>query len=141
MLGFRVWDFDEKRMLDLDSDNDIHGLASDPQGHLVYADLSENLEDGILTEAESFGSYIPMQSTGVKDVNGVEIFEGDLIRVQHSLDPHGNDFSYKSMEITPYWVENVTSFLRWIGSIEPIEVIHIEGNRFENPELLEKTAC
>ena len=41
-------------------------------------------EDGFPVEEEVFeveiGNAIPMQSTGLKDKNGKEIFEGDIVR-------------------------------------------------------------
>ena len=83
-------------------------------------------------------SLIAMQSTGLKDFNGKEIFEGDLIEVQYDIDPCGIGNPYNSIDTTQYFIENVTLFLRWIGSMEPIEKIQVKGNLYENPELFDK---
>ena len=75
-----------------------------------------------------------MQSTGLKDKNGVEIFEGDLVKpkrdepfvVKHFIKGQG---IIKNVDIGAYG----HSF-EGIYSGEELEVI---GNIYENPELLE----
>ena len=81
-----------------------------------------------------------MQSTGLHDKNGVEIFEGDIVEY---LD---GEFSYKGV-VTQ---DSVTCW--WIKGIEPDDNFSfddvtdytyytcdlvVKGNIYENPELLE----
>lgn len=77
-----------------------------------------------------------MQYTGLKDKNGKEIYEGDIIKCY--------DFGITAIGIVVYkidsfqidWIKNATGFNNNISvRIDKIEVI---GNIFENPELLNK---
>lgn len=87
-----------------------------------------------------------MQSTGLKDKNGVEIFEGDIVKVTDE------DEAYSYISVVKNYAEegypafdieypsdwdyesNVLSTIMG-GDYETIEVI---GNVWENPELLEQ---
>ena len=73
-----------------------------------------------------------MQFTGLKDINGREIYEGDVIR-NHSLEYLNENFTAKV-------IFDEGSFRAWIGrrdirgiSGDSCEVI---GNIYESPELL-----
>ncbi|MBF0724998.1 hypothetical protein IR166_04850 [Enterococcus faecalis] len=88
-----------------------------------------------------------MQSTGLKDKNGVEIFEADVVKVSDggneedsytSMVKNYADEGYPAFDIEApsswYYESNVLSTIMG-GDYETIEVI---GNIYENPELLEK---
>lgn len=110
------------------------------------------VENGEYIERWRFDDIELMQYTGLKDVNGVEIYEGDIVRVNYS----GNDdfsglalvvfrngcfeLEGKIMEIINsegimyddfYTVSNDLS--RYSACVKVI------GNKFKNPELLEVT--
>lgn len=88
----------------------------------------------------SFDDVILMQSTGLKDKNGVEIFEGDVVKVSNH--PFQKKEDSAGIEIDGNYLINWSEHsLTWLAGdlllyqLKPyIEVI---GNRFENPELLE----
>lgn len=83
------------------------------------------------------GRFVLMQYTGVKDQNGKEIYEGDIVHVTDFF--HCDDKVYKGVVKSAggyYQIEGQgirNSPLGWIISSDDIEVI---GNIFENPELL-----
>lgn len=80
---------------------------------------------------------ILMQSTGLFDKNGVEIFDGDILS-GHCVYPEYNIFESKLIGEVYYSNRGTWDCYSYIlgGFNEQIEVI---GNIYENPELLEVT--
>jgi uncharacterized phage protein (TIGR01671 family) len=76
-----------------------------------------------------------MQYTGLKDKNGKEIYEGDIVRFDNSsagipdADYRQAVVQYRAPEFMPHHLSNVTGY--------DVEVI---GNIYENPELLKDKA-
>ncbi|HCY1341298.1 TPA: hypothetical protein O0850_001510 [Staphylococcus aureus] len=70
-----------------------------------------------------------MQSTGFKDVDGVEIYEGDIVQDSYSGEVSFIEFQEGAFYIT---CSNVTELIS-----ENDDIIEIIGNIFENEELLE----
>jgi uncharacterized phage protein (TIGR01671 family) len=125
MLGFRVWDRNNGCFI--------------TSGYVWFwinenGKVLESHEDGETQEIDLF-FYIPMQSTGLRDSTGTEIFEGDIVRFNKPIDIekmlNGENFG-------DIIVKNVTTF---IINCQFTPVTHeinykIIGNIYENPELV-----
>lgn len=127
---FRAWDSWRKRMSVVDR------IYIDTKGVRLYDDFGEYWRD--------FSDVELMQSTGLKDKNGKEIFEGDIVtdgeftrivRYHQTLgfymfDEEGNERFFSSSATLEDFEEDAK-----IVS----EILEIIGNIYENPELLEVT--
>jgi hypothetical protein len=83
----------------------------------------------------SVGQCPLMQSTGLFDKNGREIFEGDICRVDH-LDPR-----YPVTNVLITWDASQAGWSVGIGLPSEVNWSHeVIGNLFENPDLLEDAA-
>lgn len=139
-IKFRVWDTNNKEMLEvqeLDYQNSYNGQ---PMVRTTMYNDHFDTEDMIL-----------MQYTGLKDENGKEIYEGDII--EFSYDTFTGNFDTKigkgtiefisgAFYIKPFEIEgkkikdieNGEWFLLYSVNEDTLEVI---GNIYDNPELLE----
>lgn len=76
------------------------------------------------------GEIILMQYTGLKDKNGVEIYEGDIFKAPHDFGPVGMHDRVAQVSF------DIIRGYQWeYWDLDKIEVI---GNIYENPELLER---
>ncbi len=74
---------------------------------------------------------IIMQFTGLKDKNGKEIFEGDIVKEKNISD--GEHIRKVVFEKGGFWLEGKDGSGGWLFIPLSIEII---GNIYENPELL-----
>jgi len=128
-IKFRCWDTENKEMLEvqeLDYEDSYNGQPMIRT--TMYSDYFDT-EDMIL-----------MQYVGLKDKNGKEIYEGDIVKFRFKDDRE--EFSdligyieYQTTFTAFRIMSNQGSFKIDITEIKFIEVI---GNIYKNPELLEE---
>lgn len=74
-----------------------------------------------------------MQYTGLKDKNGKEIYEGDLVNFIGAKNPGEVIFNNGAFEIDGFWNNSQDEPARAFSENATLEII---GNIYENPELL-----
>ena len=126
-IKFRAWDKEGKKWLD------ISYLFLDSTGKVI----------GYTVKGDTYtiDKVELVEYTGLKDKNGKEIYEGDIVTGYTSYE---NDNDKREWTVNKpasiYWDEEFCAFYpfylnaRWRCDVVDIEVI---GNRYENPELLE----
>jgi len=132
---FRAWLKEELEMQDV--------LAFDVRGHSFLGIEGTNVRvEGWCDYFEVDKQAVIMQSTGAKDKNGVEIFEGDIVSVRNH--PFQKTESSVGIEIDGDYKVSWNEYdLTWcagnllLARIKPY--VTVIGNIHENPELLEET--
>lgn len=120
---YKAWDKNKEKFVDLDKEPYVIDLGSG----MVIALGNENELSEEATNIEL------LQSTGVVNIQKVEIFEGDVVKTHYG--EHGRhigvvEFSsgkFESIGVKQYWL--IHELLD--GTCEVI------GNKYENPELIE----
>lgn len=126
-LKFRAWD---KRREDFRND-----IFVDTNGNLYQ--FSKITEYGQAITYLDNEHIVLMQSTGLKDKYGVEIFEGDILTDEGSFE---NDYwDYATIEFDEI---DYTYYLHWKNeemceNITECKKYVVAGNIYENKELLE----
>ena len=121
-IKFRAWDKRRSQM------SEVFGLQWDARG--VAVDV---LDDRDSDNWERSGDFELMQYTGLKDKNGREIYEGDVVtlnsEMRHAAVVKFEDGAFKVVN------RNVFEDLYGSYSSPRAEVI---GNIYENPDLLKE---
>lgn len=105
---------------------------TDNRGMQVCADAFRGKEHVVIYDRPLNGRLKLMQSTGLFDKNGVEIFEGDVVKdyfAVHYLVRYNKDFCAFFL----YPLENLERFT----GIYPEITLEVLGNIHEHPELME----
>ena len=84
-------------------------------------------------EVADFKDVILLQSTGLKDKHGVEIYEGDVVKTKYG--EHGRHIGVVKYGGANFYSEGVKQYLSWHEDLNGL--FEIIGNRYEHPHLLE----
>lgn len=126
---YRAWDKEFKEMVQVDA------LLLDEQA------IKATYKNGSVTK-EDMKNYILMQSTGLKDKYGKEIFEGDITTngkdIVNVIKNHETLGFYTLIDGREIFFGNEMSIEKLEKDVEVFsKVAEIIGNIYENPELLE----
>ncbi|WP_373201099.1 YopX family protein, partial [Enterococcus sp. HMSC072H05] len=120
---FRAWWIQDEVMTHIDT--------------LEFLQGGIRVSDGCWHEKFLGDEVILMQSTGLKDKNGVEIFEGDIVLFTIE---DGFDYVYGKpgrINLSLQWGAGVRASSRGNYPLRKCREVRIIGNIYENPELLE----
>ena len=110
-IKFRLWDKERKEMINVGRIDIADGSCAPTIFGNVFYDYWNDVE--------------LMQYTGLKDKDGVEIYEGDIVETE--------DY-YVGDRLMVKGTKQIIDDIRFCGKLLPCKVI---GNVYENPELVE----
>ena len=129
---FRAWMKSLKWMCD------VTNISFDSK----FVDICQQGDTERYTEMSvEFDEIELMQSTGLKDKNGKEVFEGDILEIEDEGEVLGNAKLTWDNEQAVFMIEAIS-----VDDIAPFHEIvsdesysyRVVGNVYENPELLEE---
>lgn len=132
VIKFRVWDKEYKDWIE----DGFSAITS--EGNILCL-RSGGLIGGWLEEYNQ-NNFIIQEFTGLKDKNGIEIFEGDIIQYNQKSSYDGVNFTVKWCDIMFGWVFRAKSGDYLVNERTPngnrYDFIEVIGNIYENPGLL-----
>ncbi|WP_057510259.1 YopX family protein [Staphylococcus simulans] len=138
-IKFRVWDKSEKKM------KRVYSIGFNEQGEAISIqdEFADNYEAYAMYDVND---YELMQSTGLKDKNGTEIYEGDIVEVlvEDEEPKIMKDKTYIGIVVYKRGMFDIkNSKNTYLGIVPQMYMSDIDcvfevlGNKYQNTELLE----
>ena len=127
MIKFRVWDKVQNKMLLPENIEFINGQA-------YWAEVNRNDNGGYSNDGRVDGVdalFELEQFTGLKDVNGKEIYENDILEVTIDGTVQADRYLVKNMWDPHVWTEESDGYYA-------VSKMEVQGNVHTNPELMEE---
>lgn len=126
-IKFRIWDGTKNEWLASSNKDALpyYGFALVGEVMTVQSPPVWSLDEGNVIE----------QYTGLKDKNGTEIYEGDIIKVEGDAEIYRVEWIYSGFGLEPRYNSPRYPIL---GNVKLRKKIEVIGSIHENPELLEE---
>ena len=117
------------------------------EGKVMYYDVYPFKDDTLLLNYDGFAfdevpasDFILMQSTGLKDKNGSEIFEGDIVKYEAGCNTVTEEVAYDKnfagFGVRDADTDIIFTFLQ-LADVVDLSSLEVVGNIYNNPGLLE----
>lgn len=130
-IKIRFWDKTTNTM--------IYPIANYESICIVNGKMKPSLSNSIVDNWNWYKrEYEPLEYTGLKDKNGTEIYEGDIVNFRNGESKLYIAFNLGQWSMCRYLDEpdkNYRNLDHYVNHDGPIEVV---GNIYKNPELLEE---
>lgn len=123
LIKFRAWIYSQMIMISQEDFHDYTMICNGNGFGVVNRDTNEFLKDD---------DFSVMQYTGLKDKNGKEIYEGDVVTFKRFYGERKLPIEFDPLRGFRPYMEGYGGF-EW----NPIEV-EVIGNIYENPELIKQ---